>query len=173
MDFEFVEKYKDCGLALPERATQGSAGHDLAAAEDYIIPSYLNQMEGLRNFSSPYDMEKLAEITKKIKARPTLVSTGVKCDLQPGTYLELSIRSSVPLKYGLTLANGVGIIDADYYNNPDNEGEIFLQIINWGPSPVIVKKGTKLGQGVIKPYLLTESDNATGERVGGFGSTNG
>jgi dUTP pyrophosphatase len=73
----------------------------------------------------------------------------------------------------LTLANGVGIIDADYYNNPDNEGEIFLQIINWGPSPVIVKKGTKLGQGIIKSYLLTENDNATGERVGGFGSTNG
>ena len=100
-----------------------------------------------------------------------MVSTGVKCQLDPGTYLELSVRSSTPLKYWLVLANGVGIIDKDYYNNPSNEGEIFLQIMNLSPFNVLIKKGEAIGQGIIKPYLITEDDNASGERIGGFGST--
>ena len=100
-----------------------------------------------------------------------MVSTGVKCQLDPGTYLELSVRSSTPLKYWLILANGVGIIDKDYYNNPSNEGEIYLQVINLSPFNVLIKKGEAIGQGIIKPYLTTEDDNASGERIGGFGST--
>lgn len=100
-----------------------------------------------------------------------MVSTGVKCQLDPGTYLELSVRSSTPLKYWLILANGVGIIDKDYYNNPSNEGEIYLQIMNLSPFNVLIKKGEAIGQGIIKPYLITEDDNASGERIGGFGST--
>ena len=63
------------------------------------------------------------------------------------------------------------IIDADYYNNPDNEGEIFFQLINLSPYNIILKKGEKIGQGIIKPYLTTEDDTATGDRLGGFGST--
>ena len=63
------------------------------------------------------------------------------------------------------------IIDADYYNNPDNEGEIFFQLINLSPYNIILKKGEKIGQGIIKPYLTTEDDAATGDRRGGFGST--
>ena len=63
------------------------------------------------------------------------------------------------------------IIDADYYNNPDNEGEIFFQLINLSPYNIILKKGEKIGQGIIKPYLTTEDDAATGDRLGGFGST--
>jgi dUTP pyrophosphatase len=57
----------------------------------------------------------------------------MKCKLDPGTYLELSVRSSSPLKYWLMMANSVGIIDADYYNNESNEGEIFFQIYNLSP----------------------------------------
>jgi dUTP pyrophosphatase len=68
--------------------------------------------------------------------RPTLVPTHVKCKLDPDQYLELSVRSSTPLKYLLLLANGVGIIDADYYNNSDNEGHIFFQIINLAPMDI-------------------------------------
>ena len=69
------------------------------------------------------------------------------------------------------LANGVGIIDADYYNNPDNEGEIFLQMFNLSPFNIQIKKGEAIGQGIIKSYLTTEDDAASGQRLGGFGST--
>ena len=100
-----------------------------------------------------------------------LVSTGMKCELNSDTYLELSVRSSSPLKYWLILANGVGIIDADYYNNPDNEGEIFFQLINLSPYTIHLKKGDAIGQGIIKRYMKTYDDDAEGERVGGFGST--
>ena len=103
----------------------------------------------------------------------TLVPTGIKCKLDPGTYLELSVRSSTPLKSGLMLANGVGIIDADYYNNPDNEGHIFFQILNPTPFDIKISKGTAIGQGIIKSYLTTEDDDAENERTGGFGSTDG
>ena len=65
----------------------------------------------------------------------------------------------------------VVLIDADYYNNPDNEGEIFFQIINLAPFAIQLKRGDAIGQGIIKPYLTTEDDAATGERTGGFGST--
>ena len=63
------------------------------------------------------------------------------------------------------------IIDADYYNNPDNDGEIFFQIINFSPYDIVLEKGEKIGQGIIHQYLTTYDDNATGERIGGFGST--
>ena len=116
----------------------------------------------------------MATITKHCKMKPTLVPTGVKCKLDQNTFLQLSVRSSCPLKYWLVLANGVGIIDSDYYNNPDNEGEIFFQIINLSPVAIQLKKGDVIGQGVILPYLITEddTDSVKADRVGGFGSTN-
>jgi dUTP pyrophosphatase len=73
----------------------------------------------------------------------------------------------------LILANSVGIIDADYYNNPDNEGEIFFQVINLSPFPIQLKKGDIIGQGIIKKYCVVDADEASGERMGGFGSTSG
>jgi dUTP pyrophosphatase len=121
--------------------------------------------------TEPLILADAAAAIKVAKAKIKLVSTGMKCQLDPGTYLELSVRSSCPLKHWLILANSVGIIDADYYNNPDNEGEIFFQIINLAPFPIHLKRGDAIGQGIIKPYLTTEDDNATGERTGGFGST--
>lgn len=69
------------------------------------------------------------------------------------------------------MANAVGIIDADYYNNPDNEGEIFFQLINFSPIPIIIQKGDYIGQGIIKKYIKTEDDVAEKERIGGFGSS--
>lgn len=176
--FEFVSKYADAGLPLPSRKTADSAGYDLVAAEDIIIPSIYNMIEDvLENLATEVkpdeyiSLENLGDITKQANYRPTLVSTGVKCKLDPGTYLELSVRSSTPLKYWLILANGVGVIDKDYYNNPSNEGEIYLQIMNLSPFNVLIKKGEAIGQGIIKPYLTTEDDDASGERIGGFGST--
>lgn len=172
--FEFVSRFLNAGLPLPARKTQESAGYDLVAAEDVMIPPYYAQADRLTNYyrqSDVLELSHLAELTKKKGARPTLVSTGVKAKLDPGTYLELSVRSSTPLKHWILLANGVGIVDADYYNNPDNEGEIFLQLINLSPYEIIIRKGEAIGQGIIKSYLITEDDNASGQRVGGFGST--
>ena len=196
--FEKVSRFADVDIAMPIRKTEGSAGFDFVVAEDIIIPSYADLMYALGNYESfevmanvpansneymvamkelaiKHDegltLDEIAALTKKTKAKPTLVSTGMKCKLDPGTYLELSVRSSCPLKYWLVMANGVGIIDADYYNNPDNEGEIFFQMINLSPFAIKLQKGDAIGQGIIKPYLVTEDDAATGSRVGGFGST--
>ena len=176
--FEIVSKFKDANLPLPERKTAQSAGYDLVAAQDTIIPAYNVLLDEMliayfekEDLAAPLTLNEMANLTKKHSLKPTLVSTGVKCQLDPNTYLELSMRSSAPLKYWLVLANGVGIIDADYYNNPDNEGEIFLQIINLGPTDILIQKGEAIGQGIIKPYLTTEDDAAAGQRIGGFGST--
>jgi dUTP pyrophosphatase len=91
--------------------------------------------------------------------------------MPPDEHLELHIRSSYGMKYGLRLANGVGIIDADYYNNPDNEGEILVKLINDGERDVFIMKGDRFCQGIFTKHYLTDNDNATGERVGGVGST--
>jgi dUTP pyrophosphatase len=144
-------------------------------AEDTVIPTWTSHLMTLGNAAphpiEPYSLDELAIMTKQFKAKPTLVSTGVKCYLEEGYYLELSVRSSTPLKYWIILANSVGIIDADYADNPDNEGEIFFQIINLSPFPIQLKKGDIIGQGIIKRYEVTDDDKAEGERTGGFGST--
>lgn len=174
--FEFVSSYADAGLSLPERKTTSSAGYDFVVAEDTIVPSYLDLMQDMKTSVAidktvPLNLNDMATITKGINCKPTLVPTGVKCQLNPGTYLELSVRSSCPLKYWLVMANGVGIIDRDYYNNSDNEGHIYFQLINLSPFPIILKKGDIIGQGIIKPYYITDDDDACGDRIGGFGST--
>lgn len=169
--FEKVSRFANTDIPIPVRATANSAGYDLAAAESIDIPPLSRMYDVKMGKDWIEDLESVERWTKSMNFRPTLVSTGLKCHLDPGTYLELSARSSTPLKYLLILANGVGVIDADYYNNPNNEGEIFLQFINLSPITIHIEKGDKLGQGIIKPYLVVENDNATGERQGGFGST--
>lgn len=181
--FEKVSKFAEVDINLPVRKTAESAGYDMEVAEDIVIPSYSKMARMLGEIISPFiatdegittrilTLEEMAAITKTFGTKPTLVSTGMKCQLDPGTYLELSVRSSCPLKHWLVMANSVGIIDADYYNNPDNEGEIFFQMINLSPFDILLKKGDIVGQGIIKPYLTTEDDNASGQRTGGFGST--
>ena len=121
--------------------------------------------------SQIFTLEEMAAFTKNNSIKPTLVPTGVKCQLEPDCYLELSVRSSTPLKYWLILANSVGIIDADYYNNSDNEGHIYFQIINLSPFNIQLKKGDIIGQGIIHKYEIADGDEANGIRNGGFGST--
>ena len=174
--FEKVSRFADKDIVMPIRKTSQSAGYDLVAAEDYIIPSIFNLASEASELWKVEDdeyvtMEQMAQFTKKTHYKPTLVSTGMKCKLDPGTFLQLSVRSSSPLKYWLMLANGVGIIDADYYNNPDNEGEIFLQIYNLSPFNIQIKEGEAIGQGIILSYGVTKDDVSTGARTGGFGST--
>ena len=173
--FEKVSRFADSDIEMPRRKTASSAGYDMVVAEDVVIPPYLCLYDCMFTNAAvakgPLTLKEVATITKTLKAKPTLVSTGMKCQLSKGTYLELSVRSSCPLKHWLILANGVGIIDADYYNNPDNEGEIFFQIINLSPFPIMLRKGDAIGQGIIKKYMTTIDDEANGSRSGGFGST--
>jgi dUTP pyrophosphatase len=172
--FERVSKYSNSTINMPQRKTVKSAGYDFEVLEDTLVEPYAHLSLVLSNeigFYRPVTLDEVAAATKKTRAKPSLVATGVKCRMPERTYLELNIRSSAPLKYWLMLANSVGVIDADYYNNPDNEGEIFFQIINLSPYPIVLKKGDIIGQGIFKEYLTTEDDVAEGVRVGGFGST--
>lgn len=176
--FELVTDYQNCPELLPKRATDGSAGYDFFVAEDMILFPYHEQINAIYAVFPPigedfytYNLAEMEKWTKAVCARPQLVPTGVKCKLDRGTYLQISMRSSCPLKYWLILANGVGIIDYDYYNSEANEGHIFFQIINLSPSRIELHRGDRIGQGVILPYLTTEDDEAGGVRIGGLGST--
>lgn len=178
MKFEIVSKYADANLSLPVRKTKASAGYDFQVAEDTLIPSYFKLVDKMMNAThetchaaGSFALSEIAQLTKDFRAKPTLVPTGIKCEMPEDMYLELSVRSSCPLKHWLILANGVGIIDADYYNNPDNEGHIFFQIINLSPFDIMLKKGDAIGQGIFKKYYLTDDDMVTALRQGGFGST--
>lgn len=128
---------------LPERATAHSAGYDFKASEAVTIPAH-----GI-----------------------ALIPTGIKCKMEPDQCLLLMVRSSMPRKIGLTLANNVGLVDADYYGNPDNDGHIMFQLMNITDKDVQINYGDKIGQGVVTNFYTTEDDAATGERLGGFGST--
>ena len=190
--FEKVTKYQDDpDVIIPVRKTKASAGYDFYVAEDTVIPSYGSSIEAdfanalAKDLSSyygtfedfvkslPYDLNTTATLVKKYNHKVTLVPTGVKAKMPNDWYLQLSVRSSLPLKHWLILGNGVGIIDADYYNNPDNEGHIYFQIINLLPFDIILKKGDCIGQGVFLQYGTTADDESDGARTGGFGSTDG
>ena len=138
--FEKVSRFADIDLPMPKRSTSDSAGYDFVVAEDVILPPYDHINTKIKDklfengrmdkdyfgFLNPLSLDEVAGITKDLKAKVTLVSTGMKCYMEPGQYLQLSVRSSTPLKHWLILANGVGIIDRDYVDNESTEGEIFL-----------------------------------------------
>ncbi len=146
--FEIAKGFEDKGINLPERKTKYSAGYDIEAAEDCVIPAF------------------------KPGQKPVLVKTGIKAYMQDDEYLMLCNRSSNPGKKGLILANSVGIVDADYYGNPDNDGAIMYAFYNFFAEDVQIKKGDVIGQAIFQKYGIVDNDSAQGERVGGFGSTN-
>ena len=76
-----------------------------------------------------------------------------------------------PLKKGLVVSNSVGIVDSDYYNNPDNEGHIMFSFYNFSDKDILIKKGDRIGQAIFLNFLTTDTDSASGSRSGGFGST--
>lgn len=140
--FELVKGETNLDL-LPKRSTQHSAGYDFVAAETITIdPGAIK-----------------------------LVPTNVKAYMQEGEVLYLYDRSSNPRKRGIVLSNSVGVIDKDYYSNPDNDGNIHAQFTNITNDVVTIEKGTAMMQGVFMPFLLADDDDASGVRVGGFGST--
>ncbi|MCR5185656.1 MAG: dUTP diphosphatase [Clostridia bacterium] len=146
--FEVVKGYEGCNIKLPVRKTKYSAGYDIEAAEDVVIPSFKKGM------------------------KPTLVKTGLKVYMEDDETLLLYNRSSNPGKKGLIVANSVGVIDKDYYGNPDNDGHIMFAFFNVKDEDIQIKKGETIGQAMFQKYYITDDDNAEGEREGGFGSTN-
>jgi dUTP pyrophosphatase len=99
---------------------------------------------------------------------PGTVKTGVRVKVIPGYVLCIFPRSGLGFKYGVRLANTVGVIDSDYYN-ADNEGHIMIKLEC--DTPLTIKAGERFAQGIFLPFGITEDDNAAGERSGGFGST--
>lgn len=173
--FEIVKKYQNQGLKLPRRQTLQSAGYDLEAAEDIIIPSiwrlnFVRIFRLIRNGHQLFDRD--YEIAEDI-LKPILVPTGLKAYMPEDEVLILANRSSNTFKRNLSLPNGIGVIDADYYDNPNNEGEIFVQVLNYGVRPLHIKKGDRIAQGIFMKYLRTDDDNPIErKRISGFGSTN-
>jgi len=176
-DFYF-EKIKGYDNAIiPTRGTKDSAGYDFYSSSEIIIPSYHNIKKEQKDHRLPFgstriSWDEMEQLTKETRTKTTLIPTGIKCHLPEGYYLHLSLRSSTPNKHWLVIANAPGIVDADYYGNPDNDGHIYFQVINLSPFDIFMPAGTKFGQGIVLPYCVTENDNVITERVGGFGSTN-
>ena len=146
--FEFVSRItNNDNLKLPEKGSKKAAGYDFFNPEEVTI--------------QPHTV--------------TYVKTGIKALFPDDMVLLLFNRSSNPKKKNLILINGVGVVDADYYNNEDNEGEIAFAFYNISAVPVTLQKGEKLGQGMFTIYkdVTDYIDEDVEERKGGFGSTNG
>ena len=146
--FEFVNRIlnNEDGLTrrLPERSTKNSAGYDFFAIKDYVI--------------------KPNEILK--------IPTGYKATFESDEMLMIVVRSSMGFKYNVRLTNQVGIIESDYYNNPDNEGHMWVCLQNYGDKEYIINKGDAYAQGIFVKFLTTDDDCVNKTRVGGLGSTN-
>lgn len=175
--FEIISSYQDCEIELPKRQTRLSAGYDLAAAETVVLPSYWEKLLvyflkkiGIKTFIS--DEEGTRNVYDDQIWNATLVPTGLKAYMQEDEYLKIVNRSSGSYRHFTSLPNGIGIIDADYYGNPNNEGHIYVQLINYGIKSRTIKKGERIAQAIFTKYLLMDNDQASQDiRVGGFGSS--
>lgn len=145
--FEIAKGFENVEINMPVRKTKFSAGYDIEAIEDCVVPAF------------------------KPGQKPTLVKTGLKAYMADDEVMLLINRSSNPKKKGLILPNSVGVIDKDYYGNPDNDGHFMFQFMNVKDEDIEIKKGEAIGQAIFQKYLITDDDNAEGERLGGFGST--
>lgn len=131
-------------LAMPERATKGSAGYDFFAPFAFSLPP----------------------------GATIKIPTGIRVRIEEGWVLGIYPRSGLGFKYRLQLNNTVGIIDSDYYHS-DNEGHIFIKLTNDSNEgkTVEVAQGSGFAQGIFTEYGITVDDAAAGVRNGGFGST--
>lgn len=172
--FKIVSQAQDLGLELPKRATKNAAGYDFASSVDMTLPSiwrigFLNALKVI--FTAKNLSETDAETARKV-LQPYLIPTGIKAYMQENEVLIIANRSSNPLKRGMIIPNGIGVIDADYYDNENNEGEIFVQMMNFGIQDRQIKKGERIGQGIFMPFLLADNDEEPkATRTGGFGSS--
>ena len=129
---------------LPKRKTANSTGYDFVLPHDVYIAPYTST---------------------------GIISTNVKAIMPEDEVLLLFIRSSIGIGKGVVLANGTGIIDSDYANNPMNDGNIGIILRNESVNHVRLMKGERIMQGIFVKYYVTNDDDAVAERVGGFGST--
>ena len=130
-------------VSLPEPATRHAAGFDLASAVDIEIPP------------------------RSIR----LVGTGLVIAVPEGHFLGIFARSSTPLKRGLMVANGVGVVDADYCGPED---EVRIQLLNFTDATIQVRQGDRLAQGIVLPAPRVDWEEVMEMSVptrGGFGST--
>jgi dUTP diphosphatase len=141
--FEVVSRM-ETPVKLPTRGSIHSAGYDIYAYDNY-------------------------EIEPK---QSVLIRTGVKAYMPSDEYLDLRVRSSLGIKRQLMLATGASVIDADYYNNPDNEGEIMVVLYNYGDTTQHISAGERIVQGIFTKYFLIDNDDTIDQRTGGTGSTN-
>lgn len=140
--FEKVS-YDDSGI-IPKRSDCRSAGYDLYTPKDVIVYP-----------------------KKAVK-----VITNIKAKMEDDEVLMIYVRSSIGIKKNLMLANGTGIIDSSFYNNPENEGNIAIVLYNYGDTMQVIKQGDRIAQGVFVKYLITDDDQPINqERVGGIGSS--
>ena len=152
----FFEKvsYASEEVVLPVRSTQTSAWYDFFASEDVVIPSLFKALQ------------------KWEFIKPTFIPTHIKAFIPENMFLQLANRSGNPLKVGILMANWVGIVDADYYNNPDNEWHIQWIFWNMTVEDVVIKKGQKVFQWVFVEYKTVENEEENfSERNWWFGST--
>lgn len=191
--FEVCKGFENSGVNLPVRSTSESAGYDVEAIEDTIIPSiwkvFIDNIKiipqgmivklGLPEDVMFYDESDYtvtpAHLAFKDDAiaisKGTLVPTGIKAFCKPLEYVSLVSRSSNFNKKGLVLANSYGVGDADYPNNPENDGHLMFNFINFGFKDVLIEKGERIGQILFMEHNVTDDDRADGIRSGGFGST--
>ena len=121
--------------------------------------------------SAGYDFESLIDFT--LKPREIIkIPTGVKVNMNSGEVLFITVRSSQGFKYNIRMCNQVGVIDKDYYNNPDNEGHMWVKLQNHGDVDYIVNRGDKICQAVFTKFLTVDNEEEVDTvRVGGIGST--
>ncbi len=142
--FEVLSTYQNLSINLPKRNTAHSAGYDFECAKDTSI--------------------KPGEIIA--------LPTGIKAYMQEGEVLQVYARSSLAMKKQLVLINSVGIIDKDYYNNPQNEGHIQILLRNFGDNEVFIAKGERIAQGIFTNFFVIDNEVENNiKRLGGFGST--
>ena len=144
---EFLKDVPDANyddIILPKRSTLNSAGYDFYSVISFTL--------------SPGERR--------------VIPTGIKASMNSNEFLSIYIRSSLGLKWNIRMCNQVGIIDADYYNNSENEGHIFVCLMNEGDKVLEIKKGDRIVQGIFMPFLITDDDKTTNIRMGGIGSTN-
>ena len=141
--FRYVvsDKRKNVYSKFPTRSSINSAGYDFYSNDDY-------------------DIEPNAIVK---------IWTDLKAYMQPDEFLMLNVRSSMGGKF--MLANTIGIIDSDYYSNPDNDGNIGIFLKNISDKTLHIARGDKIAQGIFLKYLKIDGDNTTGTRQGGFGSS--
>ena len=141
--FEYISTVTTPDFNLPKRATAHSIAYDIYSPEDFTVKPGERYM----------------------------LWSNIKAQFNPDEALLVNVRSSMGKK-NIMLANTQGWIESDYYNNPDNEGNIGLMFYNYGTEEWKVQKNDRVAQAMFIKYLVTDNDNAEGTRSGGWGSTN-